>query len=81
MRCLAILATLLLVGCVGDPSDRNADLWVAEPGLVFCYVTLADPDCTSAPVPGADVRLIAAAPQLTFSPQADPGATNWERDR
>lgn len=46
---LAVLA--ILGGCAASepPSDV---VWLAEPGAVYCYRTLADPDCYGAPVPG-----------------------------
>lgn len=65
---IVLAAGLLLAGCTREPEAPS--LWVAEPGLVFCYATIADPDCGKAPVPGAELRLIAVAPSLTFAPRA-----------
>jgi hypothetical protein len=64
----AALVLLLLAGCA-TPQPR-APLWRAERGVVWCYATLAEPDCYRQPQPGAERRLIAAAPQRSFSPLA-----------
>jgi hypothetical protein len=65
---LARLAVLLLLaGCAAEP--ESPPLWLAERGLVWCYRTLADPDCYRRSLAGAEHRLIAAAPQLYFTPR------------
>jgi hypothetical protein len=63
MRCAHLLMiVLLLAGCA-----PAAPHWVAEAGAVYCYRTIADPDCYRQPRAGAERRLIAAAPQLFFT--------------
>ena len=69
MRCTHLLMTLLpLAGCA--PAAPHAPPWLAEPGLIYCYRTIAEPDCHRQPQVGAGRRLIAAAPQLFFTPVA-----------
>jgi hypothetical protein len=65
MARLGVVALLLLAGCAAPPP---VPLWVAEPGLVYCYATLAAPDCFRQPQPGAERRLTAAAPKTFFKP-------------
>ncbi len=62
----ALFAVLLLAGCA--PATPRSPPWLAEPGLVYCYRTIADPDCHRQAVAGAERRLIAVAPQLFFTP-------------
>ncbi len=62
---LSCIALLLLAGCA---QDRGSSLWLAERGVVYCYRTLAEPDCHRQPESGAEPRLIAAAPQVFFTP-------------
>jgi hypothetical protein len=62
----AALVLLLLAGCAPPP---DAPLWRAERGLVWCYATIAAPDCHRRPRPGAEDRLIAVAPELRFTPR------------
>ena len=63
MRLAALLLALLpLAGCAEPP------LWQAERGLVFCYRTLGDADCYPVPLHGEDDRLIAAGPEIYFTP-------------
>jgi hypothetical protein len=57
------IALALLAGCASEP-----ELWLAERGAVWCYRTLAAPDCHPVPLPGEEDRLIAAAPQVYFAP-------------
>ena len=63
------MIVLLLAGCA-----PAAPHWVAEPGAVYCYRTIADPDCYRQAIASAERRLIAAAPQLYFmvSPMPSP---------
>jgi hypothetical protein len=65
-RLAAALVLLLLAACAA-PQPR-APLWRAERGLVWCYATIAVPDCHRRPQPGAADRLIAVAPELRFTP-------------
>ena len=66
----AALVLLLLAGCAAPPP--RAPLWLAERGTVWCYRTLAAPDCYRAPQAAAARRLIAAAPQVVFTPRGLP---------
>jgi hypothetical protein len=61
-----LIALLLLAGCHSAPP--RAPAWLAEPGMVYCYHTLADPDCARQPDAGSAQRLIAAAPDIFFRP-------------
>jgi hypothetical protein len=69
----ACTALLLLAGCA--PAAPRSLPWLAEPGLVYCYRTIADPDCHRQPRAGAERRLIAAAPQVYFTPAAASSVT------
>jgi hypothetical protein len=60
------VAMLLLTGCAAE----QPPLWLAEPGLAYCYRTIADPDCYRQPVAGAENRLIAIGPQVDYVPLA-----------
>jgi hypothetical protein len=62
-----IVCLLPLAGCAAEP--ERPPLWLAERGLVWCYRTLADPDCHRRPLAGAERRLIATAPQIYFTPR------------
>jgi hypothetical protein len=57
-------AFLLLAGCAPAP------VWQFEQGVVWCYRTLAAPDCYSRPLAGAERRQIAAGPEVFFTPAA-----------
>ncbi|HEX5795120.1 MAG TPA: hypothetical protein VFY19_04705 [Geminicoccaceae bacterium] len=57
-----LIPLALLAGCA------EPELWRAERGAVWCYRTLAAPDCHPVPLPGEEDRLIAAAPQVYFAP-------------
>jgi hypothetical protein len=59
-----LIALALLAGCAAEPEP-----WRAERGVVWCYRTLAAPDCHPLPLPGEEDRLIAAAPQVYFTPR------------
>jgi hypothetical protein len=59
-----VIALALLAGCAAP----EPPLWLAERGVVWCYRTLAEPDCYRVPLAGAEHRLIAAAPQVFFTP-------------
>jgi hypothetical protein len=60
------VAMLLLSGC----ASSQRPLWLAEPGLAYCYRTIADPDCYRQPIAGAEERLIAIGPQVDYVPLA-----------
>ena len=67
MRCAQLLmVALLLAGCA--PARPHSPPWVAQAGVIYCYHTIADPDCHRQPQVGAGRRLIAAAPDLFFTP-------------
>jgi hypothetical protein len=74
MARLAVACVVLLLAGCGAP-EPPAPLWLAERAVVWCYATLAAPDCYRQPQPGAERRLIAAAPQVVFTPlgAAPPG--------
>jgi hypothetical protein len=61
-----VLPLVLLAGCA---APEPPPLWLAEDGVVWCYRTLADPDCYRRPLAGAEHRLTAAAPQIYFAPR------------
>jgi len=67
-RLHATLVLVLLAGCAAP--QPHVTFWRAERGVVWCYRTLAEPDCYRQPRPGAEHRLIAAAPQRSFRPLA-----------
>jgi hypothetical protein len=62
----------LLAGCVEPPLY----VWERQLGGVWCYHTIAEPDCYAAPVPAEAERLIASGPNVYFSwlpnPALDP---------
>ena len=62
----ALITVLLLAGCA--PATPRSLPWLAEPGLVYCYRTIAEPDCHRQPLAGAERRLIAPAPRVYFTP-------------
>jgi hypothetical protein len=72
----ALTLILPLAGCA--PAAPGAPLWLAEPGLAWCYRTIADPDCYRQPQAGAERRLIAVAPQLFFTPTGAGAVTGSE---
>jgi len=62
--CSAI-AIAMLAGCSSDPEPSA---WRQTFGKVYCYRTLADPDCYAQPQPRAG-RLIAVAPHWSYVPK------------
>lgn len=71
-RVAAAVLALAVAGCAVDPTSRyqptESQLYVQNffgpryvtiVAPVYCYATLADPDCYAAPVPGWERRLIA----------------------
>ncbi len=60
------MTVLLLAGCA--PATPHSPPWLAEAGVIYCYRTIADPDCHRQPQVGGGRRLIAAAPELFFTP-------------
>jgi hypothetical protein len=65
---LALGSPVLLAGCAERDAERHVPLWLAEQGKIYCYRTLADPDCHASLQPGAGTRLIAIVPQVYFRP-------------
>lgn len=73
MKIIIAAFALLAVGACADPLSRynptDAQIYIRDmmgPRLqvvtvapIYCYSTLADPDCYAAPVPGWEHRLIA----------------------
>ena len=57
----------LLAGCAEHPVGRGP-VWLAERGKVYCYRTLAQPDCHARAVSGAEGRLIGVGPEVYFRP-------------
>ncbi len=70
---LVVAATALLGACGVDATsayqpteaqrryqDRFGPRYVVTQPPVYCYATLAEPDCYAVPVPGWENRLIAA---------------------
>jgi hypothetical protein len=70
-RLLSAAALVLLTGCAGP---QPPSLWRAERAVVWCYRTLAEPECYDEPRPAAAGRLIAAAPARIFVPLAAAGS-------
>lgn len=70
IKCLRIgcsaIAIAVLVGCSSDPEPSA---WRQTFGKVYCYRTLADPECYAQPQPGAERRLIAVAPNWSYAPK------------
>jgi hypothetical protein len=64
---LALGLVTLLAGCA-DRSETSKPVWLAERGKAYCYQTLAEPDCHTRPVSGAEHRLMGVAPQVYFRP-------------
>jgi hypothetical protein len=69
---LMLGAVTLLAACAVDPQSRYhpteaqrdfddmfGPRYLVTVPPVFCYATLADPDCYAAPVPGWEHRLVA----------------------
>lgn len=63
-------AILALAGCSSQPADDV--VWLVQDGRVWCYRTLADPDCLTRPEAGAEARLIAIGPRRSFVPAPAP---------
>jgi hypothetical protein len=61
---LALGLLSLLAGC----TEGSEPVWLVEKGKVYCYRTLAEPDCYALPLRGAEERLIAVGPQVYFRP-------------
>ena len=59
----------LLAGCAGP---EPLFLWERDLGGVWCYRTIAEPDCYPAPRPGEADRLIASGPEIYFSWRPNP---------
>ena len=72
MKIITALLALLALGACADPQSRynptDAQRYIQDMlgprfqvtvAPIYCYSTLADPDCYAAPVPGWEHRLIA----------------------
>jgi hypothetical protein len=59
----------LLAGCA-EPEPLY--LWERHLGGVWCYRTIAEPDCYLAPLPRQADRLIASGPEIYFSWRRNP---------
>lgn len=75
---LAALVVAVLGGCAA-PEEPPGVVWLASPGAVYCYRTLAAPDCYAAPEPGAARRLIASGPSLAWTWEGAPGGSAVEQ--
>jgi hypothetical protein len=64
---LALGLLVLLTGCA-ERSERPEPVWLAEKGKVYCYRTLAEPNCYAWPLSGAEERLIGVGPEVYFRP-------------
>ena len=62
----------VLAGCAAEPPEEPLYVWDARVGGVWCYHTIADPDCCPAPLPDEAHRLIASAPNICFSWRPNP---------
>jgi len=62
------VAMALLAGCAAP--EPQPPLWQAERGVIWCYRTLGAPECHASPLVGAASRLIAAGPEIFFTPAA-----------
>ena len=60
-----------LGACAGEPAPEL--VWQLDHGLVYCYATLAKPECYPEPRPEGDARLIAIGPRLSYQP-------HWQLD-
>ena len=69
-RCTSLGVLALLAGCAEAPEPPF--VWQRHLGGVWCYRTIADPDCHPAPLPGEARRLIASGPEVYFSWRPNP---------
>ena len=69
-RCGLFGVLALMAGCAEAPEPPF--VWERQAGGVWCYRTIADPDCYPAPVPGEEDRLIASGPEIRFGWRVDP---------
>ena len=65
-----LLGVLALLGGCGAPEPLF--VWERHLGGVWCYRTIADPDCYPAPLPAETHRLIASGPEVYFSWRPNP---------
>jgi|HigsolmetaGSP11D_1036233.scaffolds.fasta_scaffold12353_2 hypothetical protein len=61
-----LLAGIVGLGGCGSSDREEADIRRAPP--IFCYRTLAEPDCYAVPQPGPPNRIIGMAP-VVFLPR------------
>jgi len=59
----------LLAGCA-EPEPLY--FWDRHLGGVWCYRTIADPDCYPVPLPREAERLIASGPEIYFGWRSNP---------
>ena len=64
---LALGLVVLLAACAERPGAREP-IWLAERGKIYCYRTLAEPDCHAWPLSDAEHRLMGVGPQIYFNP-------------
>ena len=69
-RCGVLGLLALVAGCADAPPPPS--VWERHAGGVWCYRTLAEPECHAAPLPGEEGRLIASGPQVYHVWRANP---------
>jgi hypothetical protein len=62
----------VLAGCAAAPPPEPLYAWDAQVGGVWCYHTIADPDCYPAPLPDEAARLIGSGPNIYFGWRPNP---------
>jgi hypothetical protein len=70
--CAALLGIPTLFGFCAEPPPEPLYVWDQHVAGVWCYRTIADPDCYAAPLPGEADRLIASGPNVSFSWRPNP---------
>lgn len=69
-RCGLLGLLALVAGCAEAPEPLF--VWERHLGGVWCYRTIAEPDCYPLSLPGEQRRLIASGPEVYFSWQPNP---------
>jgi hypothetical protein len=62
----------VLAACAAEPPPEPLYFWEGQVGGVWCYHTIADPDCYPAPLPDQAHRLIASTPNIYLGWRPDP---------